>query len=100
MRLSTASFLPSLVLAAGLLNCGIASAQQASFAVAVTLHTTMSKPLSVAQLCPAGKPTETLGAIVRVECPLVANAGTGSSAPLAGSSLANPQRQPEVTVTF
>ena len=99
MRFTKATFFTSLIATAALLTCGAAGAQQASFAVAVTLHAA-AKPMSAAKLCPAGKPAEILGATIRVDCPLVANAGTHSTAERTGSSLTNAQRHPEVTVTF
>lgn len=45
-----------------------AAEQQASFAVAITLHS-ISKPLAVAQLCPAGKPLDRVGVAITVTCP-------------------------------
>jgi hypothetical protein len=99
MRFSTRSVLSSLVLTAGLLNCGIACAQQASFAVSVTLHA-VAKPMSAAQLCPEGKPMDILGATVRVQCPVVAKADASPAGRAESSSQINTPRHPEVTVTF
>jgi hypothetical protein len=97
MRFTRASFLTLLVMAAGLLGCGAASAQQASFAVSVTLHA-VAKPMSAAQLCPEGKPMDVLGATVRVQCPVVAKAD--ATATSRDSSQIKTPRHPEVTVTF
>jgi hypothetical protein len=98
MRFTKASSLSSLIVTAGLLACGAAGAQQASFAVAITLHATMSKPLAVAQLCAQQpKPIDMLGARIQVDCPM---AGPGKGT--AGATVAAAARPapPEVLVTF
>jgi hypothetical protein len=97
MRSTKTSFL-TLMMGASLLGCGAASAQQASFAVAVTLHAA-AKPMSAAQLCPEGKPMDILGATIRVDCPVVAKA-SATAAGHTGSSQNVIPRHPEVTVTF
>lgn len=88
-----------LVSAGAILASGIATAgqQQASFAVAVTLHRVM-KPLSAAELCKDGQPLKTLGATIRIDCPRPADRATtpGREASLTGEKLP----RPEVTVTF
>lgn len=94
----TKSFLSSLILATGLLTCGAASAQQASFAVSVTLHTTMGKPLAVAQLCAQQpKPMDMLGARIQVDCSAADNAKRSASPTMAAAARPVP---PEVVVTF
>lgn len=61
-----------LVIPACLLLSGAAHSQQASFAVAVTLHSA-SVPDAARQLCPQGKPTGYLASgIVRIDCPAIA----------------------------
>lgn len=98
MRISKPSFLRSLALASGLLGCGMVNAQQASFAVAVTLHTTMSKPLSVEQLCTQQpKPIDVLGARIQVDCPVAAKDQRTVKTNLAAAPRPAP---PEVLVTF
>ena len=101
MKFTTALWLRSVIATTALLGWGGAEAQQASFAVAITLHAA-SKPLNAAQLCQKGKPTptEVLGVAIRVDCPKETNAtatnvvgGGANSPPPAG-------RAPEVTVTF
>lgn len=74
-----------------------AGQQQASFAVAVTLHRVV-KPLSAAELCKDGKPIRTLGATIQIDCPrpLSKAGGDGTEASLAAERLP----RPEVTVTF
>jgi hypothetical protein len=99
MKFNTASLLTSLIAAAALLGCGAASAQQASFAVAITLHAA-SKPLAAAQLCPEGKPMDVLGVAVRVDCPTLANANSTNVLGGAASSSRHAARPPEITVTF
>lgn len=83
-----------------------AAEQQASFAVAITLHT-LSKPLAVAQLCPAGKPLDRVGVGITVTCP--AAAGTvksyGPGSPVAQDAILNTIdtaaiSQPFVVVSF
>ena len=98
MRLARASLLTALFIPAALLSGGSAYGQQASFAVASTLHAA-SKPIALAQLCPEGKPMDIVGATVRVSCPVVAEAGTGTTERIAPAA-AKGQRLPEVTVTF
>ena len=98
MRLINASMLTLLIASAALLSSGAASAQQASFAVSVTLHSVV-KPLSAAQLCQDGKPMSMLGATISIDCPVVASADNTQQD--AGSRAAPTKlRQPEVTVTF
>jgi len=98
MRPTKTSSLPSLIMAAGLLTCGVASAQQASFAVSVTLHTTMGKPLAVAQLCAQQpKPMDMLGARIQVDCSAAESAKRGGSPTMAAATRPAP---PEVLVTF
>lgn len=88
-----------LVSAGAILASGVAAAgqQQASFAVAVTLHRVV-KPLSAAELCKNGQPIRTLGATIRIDCPRPTNGAAGSAqeASLTGEKLP----RPEVTVTF
>lgn len=80
-----------------------AAEQQASFAVAITLHS-ISKPLAVAQLCPAGKPLDRVGVAITVSCPdSVGNLNGASMADSERSSRApsNAARStPYVVVTF
>ena len=97
MRFNKASLLFSLVCPASLLMGGAAQAQQASFAVAVTLHA-VAKPMSAAQLCPRAGSVEMAGAVVRVECPTVTSATSSSTAKHEAS--ASHRQRPEVTVTF
>lgn len=82
------------ILASGAVAAG---QQQASFAVAVTLHRVV-KPLSAAELCKDGQPIRTLGATIRIDCPRPADSATapGREAALTGGKLP----RPEVTVTF
>jgi hypothetical protein len=86
----------ALVAAAG----AAAGQQQASFAVAVTLHTAV-KPLSAAELCRDGRPITTLGATIQVACPKPAaqtqQPSEGTPEP---SATRERQSPPEVTVTF
>jgi hypothetical protein len=98
MKFTKASFLRFFTLGAGLLMWGSAGAQQASFAVAVTLHTSMSKPLAVAQLCAQQpRPIEMLGARIQVDCPETEN-GKGKAGPTPAG--APRPTVPEVLVTF
>jgi hypothetical protein len=99
MKFTQASLLRSFIATAALLGCGAASAQQASFAVAVTLHAA-SKPMAAAQLCPEGKPMDVLGVAVRVDCRTVANASSTNVLGGPASSPRHASRPPEVTVTF
>jgi hypothetical protein len=100
MKFIKASLLTSLIAMSALLACGIATAQQASFAVAVTLHAA-SKPLAASQLCPEGKPMDVLGVAVRVDCPTVAaNSNATNVLGGAANSSRHAARSPEVTVTF
>ena len=99
MKCMKATSLTTLVTAAALLSCGAAGAQQASFAVAITLHAA-SKPLAAAQLCPEGKPMDVLGVAVRVECPTAANASATNVLGANASPSRHTVRPPEVTVTF
>ena len=98
MTLTQTSLLAILGIPLALLAGGAAHGQQASFAVAITLHAA-SKPMTVAQLCPEGKPTDVLGATVRVSCPAVA-AGRAGITEQVGPAFDKVQRQPEVVVTF
>jgi hypothetical protein len=99
MKFIKASLLIWLIATSALLACGAASAQQASFAVAVTLHAA-SKPLAASQLCPEGKPMDVLGIAVRVDCPTVANANSTNVLGGTASSSRHAARPPEITVTF
>jgi hypothetical protein len=99
MRFNKAPLLNSLMLAVALVTGGGAYAQQASFAVAITLHTAM-KPLTASQLCPAGKPMDILAVAVRVECPTVANANSFNVLGSSARSSGQPSPPPEITVTF
>jgi len=84
---------------------GGASANQthAAFAVAVTLHTVV-KPLSAEQLCHNGRPIQTLGATIQIDCPRMHPAAPGGPAarvtPAAAGTVEPRQLPPEVTVTF
>lgn len=87
-----------LAVAWGLLASGPATAgqQQASFSVAVTLHR-LVKPLSAAELCKDGKPIQTLGATIQVDCPRpVERAGADAQGARANEKIP----RPEVTVIF
>ena len=99
MRAAGAAWAVMLVGAWATLASGVAAGgqQQASFAVAVTLHRVV-KPLSAAELCKDGQPIRTLGATIRIDCPRPADraATPGSEAALTGGKLP----RPEVTVTF
>ncbi len=96
---TTFSAWPALLVAGTLMAPGGAAAgqQQASFAVAVTLHRVV-KPLSAAELCKDGKPIQTLGATIRIDCPPPAEKAVraGAEASPTGEKL----QRPEVTVTF
>lgn len=88
------------VLLAGLGVAGAAE-QQASFAVAITLHT-ISKPLAASQLCPEGKPLDRVGVSISVSCP-----GAGGGDPADSDAQARflraagrPNMGPTVVVTF
>lgn len=77
-----------------------AAEQQASFAVAITLHA-ISKPISVAQLCPEGKPLDRVGVSISVSCP------ARTAQPSAGLTEGSGERKaldasswPTVVVTF
>lgn len=78
-------------------GAALAGQQQASFAVAVTLHRVV-KPLSAAELCKDGQPIRTLGATIRIDCPRTTEkpATSGREASLPDERLP----RPEVTVTF
>lgn len=88
-----------LVIVSALMASGAAAAgqQQASFSVAVTLHRVV-KPLSAAQLCKDGRPIQSLGAMIQIDCPQ-APQKAGAAAREATLTDANLPR-PEVTVTF
>lgn len=100
-RVNTAkSAWPALLALAGAFLVPAAAAagqQQASFAVAVTLHRVV-KPLSAAELCKDGRPIQTLGATIQIDCPRpVGRTGAaGSEASLRDGKAP----RPEVTVTF
>ncbi len=67
---STTTVAKALAIALALVGWAGAQAaeQQASFTVAITLHS-ISKPLAVAQLCPAGKALDRVGVAITVTCP-------------------------------
>lgn len=93
----SASSLKHLILPAALLIAGVAHAQQASFTVAVTLHSA-SKAMAAAQLCPEGRPLNLLAAAsVRVDCPagMYDKAATSQN-----TGNANSGKPSEVIVTF
>jgi len=66
----------------------------------VTLHTAV-KPLSAAELCRDGRPIQTLGATIQIDCPKPVRSqqpmteSTGEPRPTG-----DPPAHPEVTVTF
>ena len=98
MKLAKSMMLASLVLPAALLTGGQAHSQQASFAVAVTLHSA-SQSAAAAQLCPGGKPLSLLAPMVRVDCPQsdkTVQAPRDTATPASGSSAS----LREVIVTF
>lgn len=72
MNTITAAAVRVLIISAGLMSLGASQAaeQQASFAVAITLHT-ISKPMAVAQLCPEGKSLDRVGVSITVSCPAI-----------------------------
>ena len=96
----TTALLRTFILPAALLLGGFAHAEQASFAVSVTLHSA-SKALAAMQLCPNGRPLALLAASsVRIECPAGLDDKTASSQ---NTSTTNPgtSSQPlEVVVVF
>ncbi len=102
MNTITAAVGSLLIISAGLMTAGAvhAAEHQASFAVAITLHA-MSKPMAVAQLCPEGKPLDSVGVSIKVTCPMIegkAAAQTEHSPPLQNTS--GTARPPTVFVTF
>lgn len=100
MRL-TPSRPTTVVALAALLFAGAASAQQASFVVAVTLHTG-SKAMAANQLCPGGRPLDLLAAsAIRVDCPVTAESKAPSNLKADGTTRsAQPLTPAEVIVTF
>ena len=89
-----------LIIFAGLMCWGAADAaeQQASFAVAITLHT-ISKPMTAATLCPEAKPLDRVGVSITVTCPFERETPTASQrAPLQKTS--GTAQSPTVFVTF
>ena len=96
----TTAFLRSFILPAALLLGGFAHAEQASFAVSVTLHSA-SKALAAMQLCPNGRPLALLTASsVRIECPTGLNDKTANSQNTGTTNLSSSLKPLEVVVVF
>ena len=77
-------------------------AEQATFAVAITLHSG-TRGVTAAQLCPDGKPLESLRSLVQVYCPPIgaAEPNAQESKPdgsLTPAAVASPRR--EIIVSF
>ena len=102
MNTITAAASRILIICAGLMSLGAAGAaeQQASFSVAITLHT-ISKPMSVAHLCPEGKPLDRVGVSITVTCPAIngKTADASEYSPLVRNTSGS-ARPPMVFVTF
>lgn len=102
MNTITSAAASVLIISAGLMSLGAADAaeQQASFAVAITLHT-ISKPMAVARLCPEGKPLDRVGVSITVTCPAIEGktASASEHSPLLRTTSGS-ARQPTVFVTF
>ena len=100
MRRSAISSLSATLLASGLLSPGPVSADQgqASFAVAVTLHAASKLP-ALEKLCPAARPMDLLGVVIRIDCPART---TASATKTASNSPTQPrlERPAEITVTY
>jgi len=102
MRSAIPAWPACLVLVAALAAPALAASnqQQASFSVAITLHTAV-KPLSAAELCRDARTIQTLAATIQVDCPTAATSQQArpESTPEPHST-GEPQARPEVTVTF
>lgn len=81
-------------------SAGVAhSEQQASFAVAITLHA-ISKPVAVERLCPDGKPLDRTGVLISVTCPATSATGFPAFDDRLNPLSRGTRESPVVVVTF